>query len=159
MSMNLELARACPTSMMAGEDEEETELFKEALKEADLFIKAFSWCKDVKDIYFCYGVGGVVQIFLFNIDRKSSGGDVIDEWLWVVIGDLPSAYLVADDVTNPHDALAAYCEMMRDWIDAVRAGEGMEDVYQVPVPPTEANASQLSLRLDFLMADILPCMN
>lgn len=49
-----------------------------------------------------------------------------------------------------------YCEVMSDWVDAVRSGGALEDVYPVPVSPTEYNAAKLSKRIDFLRDKILP---
>lgn len=42
--------------------------------------------------------------------------------LWVVAGDLPSAYLVTDaaPTATATAALAIYCSLMQDWVEAVR---------------------------------------
>ena len=46
-------------------------------------------------------IGGVVAVFLFRID----GPPEVDPLLWVVVGDLPTAYLVTDDAPSPAIAL------------------------------------------------------
>jgi hypothetical protein len=143
---------------MAGEDEEETALFEEASMEAVAYLKSFAWCKQIIETYFCFGVGGVVQIFLSHIDRLASDGNVLNEWLWVIVGDLPSAYLVTDDAQSPHDALQAYCDVMQEWIGAVLSSADLSKVYPVTANPTEENASLLSSRIEFLVEEVIPTM-
>lgn len=154
--MDLSKANARPLSQMIGEDTEETELFKRAADEALAYLRSFKWCKSILETYFCFGVGSVVEVFLFRIDRLTSDGKTIDEWLWVVVGDVPSAYLVTDDAVTPGDALQAYCDVMREWVAAVLSKEDLGDVYPVPVDPTEENASHLSTRIDFLVNEVIP---
>ena len=36
--------------------------------EAAVFIRGFSWCRSLKQTYFGLGVGGVVAVFLFEIE-------------------------------------------------------------------------------------------
>lgn len=154
--MDFPKANARPVSQMIGEDTEETELFKRAADEALAYLKSFKWCKNILETYFCFGVGGVVEVFLFRIDRLTSDGKTIDEWLWVVVGDLPSAYLVTDEAESPRDALMAYCDEMREWVRIVLSKGDLRDVYPVGAQPTEKNASLLSKRIDFLESEIIP---
>jgi hypothetical protein len=49
----------------------------------------------------------------------------VDEWLWVVVGDLPPAYLVADDAPGPAAALRAYISSV------TRGDRGLRRVGQV----------------------------
>jgi hypothetical protein len=53
-------------------------------------------------------VGGVVSTFLFRIDAEPN----IDEWLWVVVGDLPSCYLVTDRAS---DGIKASRRTVKSW--------------------------------------------
>lgn len=46
---------------------------------------------------------------------------------WVVVGDLPPAYLVVDDSPTLLEALSTYEELMADWIAAVRDGRSIDD--------------------------------
>jgi hypothetical protein len=156
MIMDLNKAHALPFEEMYGEDVEETTLFKVAAQDAVSFLKSHSWCRDIIEHYFCFGIGGVVELFLFRIDRLSSNGGVVDEWLWVIVGDIPSAYLVTDEAKSPGEALRTYCYVMQEWVEAVFAKKPLSDVYPVAVEPTEDNASQLNVRIEFLLNEIVP---
>ncbi len=98
-------------------------------------------------------VGGVVAFFLVRF-RAPAGGT--DPWLWVVVGDLPSAYFVVDEGSDPVEALEAYCEPMEAWTEAVLASRPLDDVFAVAAQPTEANARALLRRLAFLRAEVIP---
>lgn len=153
--IDLVKVKARPLTQMAGEDEEETALFEEASEEAIAYLKSFAWCEKVIETYLCFGVGGVIQIFLFNIDRSASDGNILNDWLWVIVGDVPSAYLVTDDAQSPHDALQAYCDVMQEWVDTVQSNGDLSQAYPVNADPTEENASILSRRIKFLV-EIIP---
>ena len=75
--------------------------------------------------------------------------------LWVVVGDLPPAYLVTDDVPDALCALRDYIGLMRRWVAAVKAGEPVVDLIPVNAPATLANAEALRIRLDSLEHNIL----
>src|SRR2546429_5374748 len=53
-------------------------------------------------------------------------------WVWVVVGDLPSAYLDAEEAPTPVGALRRHIDIMRRWINAVR-GQGPFDDNVAPV--------------------------
>jgi hypothetical protein len=150
--MSVEMHTVVPVQQRKGEDEGDKRLLDIAFDEASSFIRQFSWCKGVKEAYFGLGVGGVVAAFLFRIVPI----DKNDEWLWVIIGDLPSAYLVTDEASNPSAALRVYCKMMEEWIQSVRDGKSLDDVFPVNVPPTNQNADLLAKRIALLRDEILP---
>jgi hypothetical protein len=156
--IDLVKVKALPLTQMAGEDEEETALFKEASEEAIAYLKSLSWCNNILKTYFCFGVGGIVELFLFQVERLANDGKSVNEWLWVIVGDLPSAYLVTDDAQSPRDALQAYCDVMQEWVDSVRSNGDLSQVYPVNAEPTEENASMLSRRVEFLRDEVLPMM-
>ncbi len=142
-----------PSTQMTGDCPEDTQLLREALAKAHAFISGHAWCTRVREQYFGLGVGGIVSVFLFEIAPER--GD-IDELLWVVVGDLPSAYLVADEARDPAEALAQYITLMRQWISAVNEGGDLSAVYPVAAAATSANAAALEGRLDYLEKDLLP---
>jgi len=94
-----------PLSQMVGGDAEDTKLLSVMAAGAENFIRCFSWCREIREAYFGDGYGGIVAVFLFRIE--SSRTDV-DEWLWVVFGDVPPAYLVTDLAKIPSQALIVY---------------------------------------------------
>lgn len=154
--MDIEKAHARPLTQMVGEDEEESQLFRVAAEDALTYLKSYAWCNSVIEGYFCFGIGGVVEVFLFRIDRQEAGEKTVDEWLWVIVGDLPFAYLVTDVARSPKEALHTYCDLMRGWVAAVLSKGDLSDVYPVAVEPTIENASLLSSRIDFLEEEIIP---
>jgi hypothetical protein len=111
------------------------------------YLRAFAWRQSVEERYFGAGIGGIVAILLFGIvpDRAR-----VDEWLWVVVGDLPSAYLVTDDCKLPSEALEGYIAEMRKWVRLAKAGRTSPAVIPVNVPATAEWAKELEGRLSFL---------
>lgn len=70
--------------------------------------------------------------------------------LWVVVGDIPPAYLRVDADDDPEDALDMYIRMMGAWVDAVEQGKPVDGLIPVNVPPTAEYAEMLGGRLMFL---------
>jgi hypothetical protein len=122
-----------PLEKLFGEGPDETLLLKSMALDAEKFLESFEWCKAIEEKYFGAGIGGVVAIFLFGIVPARSQ---VDEWLWVVVGDLPSAYLVTDDCKVPSEALQGYIAEMRKWVSLAKAGRTSSDVIPVNVPAT-----------------------
>jgi hypothetical protein len=98
-------------------------------------------------------VAGVVAVFLFHFREPIQG---TNEWFWVVVGDLPSAYLVLDNADNPVSALEVYCGLMEDWANAVLENRSLDDVFPVEAKPTPDNAKLLLKRTDFIRTRLLP---
>lgn len=142
-----------PLSRMKGDSRRDTSLLRAMYKEARDYTESFSWCRGVKGAYFGLGVGGVVAVFLFRIEPNKSN---IDEWLWVVVGDLPSAYLVTDVSPTPAAALQTYVREMKKWVRAARSRRSVKELIPVNVPATRSWANRLRRRLEFLERDIVP---
>jgi hypothetical protein len=151
--LELDLKQVVPVEEMTGGDKKDIASLKEMLKEAENYLKSHQWCPEIEKIYFGFGVGDVVAVFLFKFKEKIRG---TDEFLWVVVGDLPPAYFVVDRAPNPKEALEAYCEMVEDWVNAVRNKTSLKDVYPVAASPTEEHAQMLSSRIKLLREDIIP---
>lgn len=141
---------------LSGDDAEDTGLLLEMAVTAREYITAFTWSPPIKAIYLAHGVGGVVGLFLVEFHRKIAKAD--DGTLWVVVGDLPSAYLVVEPDDSPADALERYCGLMEDWITAVRDNGDLSKAYPVAAEPTWENAELLERRVSFLLAEIIPSM-
>ena len=149
---HVDCSRLTAIDEMSGEDEEDTQLLSEMAEEAKLFLRSFDWCKSIHDGWLGWGVAGVVAVFLFKIVPASEG---VDPLLWVIVGDLPPAYLVADEASTPLDALAIYVELMQAWIDAAYQGRSTNDCFPVILAPTSENASALQIRVDFIRQQFL----
>lgn len=151
----IDFDRLTPIAELAGENAEETERLRGMHAEAVRFLSAKQWCTEVEECWYGFGVGGVVAIFLFRIVPAGHA----DEWLWVIVGDLPTVYLVADDAPTPAQALETYIQLMNEWIAAVRTGGSLEDVYPVLAPADREHAEMLAARTDFLGREILPLLD
>jgi hypothetical protein len=138
---------------MRGETDDETALLNADSIRARNFVLQQKWCFGIGEVYFGAGLGGVVSIFLVEIEPLPTG---VDRWLWVIVGDIPSAYLVTDGAANPIAALEEYIELMREWVSLSYSSEASDKVIPVNRTPTPENAALLEKRLDALSKDILP---
>jgi hypothetical protein len=142
-----------PLAQMVGGDDEDTRLLNAMASGAQSYLRSFRWCKDIREVYFGDGYGGIVALFLFWIQPAHEG---VDEWLWIVFGDLPPAYLVTDALKTPSQALEGYMEETLRWVELAKQGKTSEDVIPVNVPATPGNAADLEKRLKFLKEIIVP---
>jgi hypothetical protein len=131
----------------------------ELYDEARAYLTSHRWCAGIRQGFVGIAVGGVVGVFLFHIDPAKTE---VEEWLWIVVGDVPPAYLVVDQAGNPARALDAYISEMTVWVHAVREGESVDEVIPVltrdggaVVEETAENAEMLAGRLEFLEERIL----
>lgn len=136
-----------------GDDEEDTRLLRAMAEEGRQYLTSHDWCPPIRSLYLAHGVGGVVALFLVEFSHKIQGSP--DDALWLVVGDLPTAYFVVENTTSVRAALESYCSIMDDWVSAVRDERNLEEVYPVEADPTEANASELESRLQFLRNEII----
>jgi hypothetical protein len=153
MTNQLPVSGVIPVAAMRGENEEETERLRRMEAEARAFLTGFKWCGGIREFYFGDGIGGVFAIFLAQIEPW---GPEVDEYLWVVVGDLPPAYLVVDDCRTPKAALRGYIGEMRKWVDVAEENGDPANVIPVNVPATPEWAATLRTRLDALEQEIIP---
>lgn len=142
-----------PVGAMTAESEEEKTRLLELGATAERYISGFRWCRGIAARYCGNGIGGVVGVFLFRIVPGAGG---VDEWLWVIVGDIPPAYLVLDGAKSPSQALALYIREMSRWVSAVETGCPADDLIPVNVPATREHAATLRSRLAMLKDELLP---
>jgi hypothetical protein len=72
----------------------------------------------------------------------------------VIVGDLPPAYITVERVPNPASALDSYLGEMAAWVEAVRAGQPVDELIPVEttgggelLEPTAEHAEMLDTRL------------
>lgn len=152
LKITVDMSKVMPAALMRGEDRGETARLKEMLEEASRYIKSFPWCRGVEAAHLGIGVPGVVAVFLFDIVPSS---EEVDDKVWVVVGDVPPAYITAEDSPNPATALDSYIGAMEEWVKAAKAGRSVENLIPVNVAPTAENAGRLESRLRFLDKEIL----
>jgi hypothetical protein len=120
--------------------------------EAVRFLEGHSWCRSVRSGELAFAVAGVLGVFKIALEPARPG---VPSVLWVVVGDLPPAYLVTDDAPDWQSALAAYVDEMKKWVAAVLDGASTADVIPVNVAPTAEHAEMLQGRLDFIQREFI----
>ncbi|MET3577667.1 hypothetical protein ABID19_000682 [Mesorhizobium robiniae] len=147
-----DLGRVSRLPLPAGDPDADDNL-DSALLEARQYLQFYDWGKAIKGEYLGYGAEGIIYIFLFGI---SPGRPDVPQWIWVVVGDVPPAYLPGDDLKTPYEALDGYIGAMEEWVEAARQGKSVADLIPVNVPANPANAEMLDRRLKFLDEKVLP---
>jgi len=135
-----------PVDGVTWDDFEDAAQFSAMLLEAKDFITSKRWCQAVLDMSVGIAEPGVVAVFLARLDVAAEADDV----LWLVVGDLPPAYLVVDDTDSSRDALRTYISLMRDWVAAAGEQRDTSELIPVNVEANPANAEALATRLDLL---------
>lgn len=145
-----------PVTEIKGDDELDTTLLREMFEDAKRYISAFSWCGTVLDCYFGGGIGGIFAVFFFRIHPSDPD---VDSWIWVMVGDIPSAYLPLSDCNSPTEAFRTYIHGMTKWVELARKGQRGTTEQGVPpvnVPATPEWAERLNKKLYGLILTIKP---
>ncbi len=140
---------------MRGEDDAESAELQSMLNDARSYVGGFKWCHGIVEEFWGLGIGGIVSVFLFRILPEVG----VDEWLWVISGDLPCAYIVLDSARSPLQALEIYCCLMEGWIRAVRSQSHIDEEFPVLATASLENATMLEKRIEFLRRDIISRCN
>ena len=132
---------------------EEIKSIIELYDEAKQYLENFDWCASVKKGWFDedFRVYDKIGVFLFEIEPLN---DSIDDFIWVIVGDLPSVYL-DKSVKSGHEALEVYCDLMQDWVDNIRGGKDVTECYPIPADPNLENAELLNNRISFIRRELL----
>lgn len=125
---------------------------REYAEEARDLIESQPWCRQVTAIRLAWATAGILGVFEVDLQPDSPG---VDPTLWVVVGDLPPAYLVLDEAPTWRDALRGYIAEMSHWVHAVKNGLPLDDVIPVDVEPTLKHADMLAYRLSFIEKEII----
>jgi len=122
-------------------------------QEAIFFIKNKKWCKDIEDGFVGLFAEGILAVFKFILVPVTKD---IDKELWVIVGDIPPAYLVIDNAPDAISALKVYVEEMNLWVEAVQNNKETDKLIPVNIKATNENAIDLKNRLDFITNRIIP---
>lgn len=152
MDNPIEFSKLVPVDEYVQTNADERDDIEEFHQSARAFLESFAWSGSVAEAFVGMVFPGIVGVFLF---RQEGARADVDEWLWVVVGDLPPAYLVLDCSPNAATALKSYIFEMRKWVEAVRTGQSLEAVIPVNVPPSQEYAESLASRLEFLEEHVL----
>ena len=129
-------------------------------KMAKEFLQSQPWCSRIRSGFLSHAWEGVLGVFYFELTPSKPD---VDERLWVVVGDIPPAYLVCEDPLDPAKALQSYVYEMRRWTQAVVAKQPIDELIPVcysnssrPMEPTNEIAEMLAKRLDFVELKLIP---
>ena len=137
-----------PTEL-AGEDAEETVALHDLVERAEDFALSMQFCDALKGKWYAFGMAPIFAVFLFYADN-TEGENEIDDWFWVIVGDIPGGIVLSGFADNPEDALRVYIGQHRDWVEAVNIGEPVDNLVPVNIPATREWAEQLEAGLDRL---------
>ena len=123
--------------------------FRALTEKARRFLGGFRWCGGIASRYAGIVIPGVPGVHLCEIVPAEPG---VDDWLWVVVGDLPPAYLTLDDAPNPACAQDGYVGALRERVAAVPQGTPLEESSRsMPIPrrrmPTCSGGAWISWRI------------
>jgi len=152
MQMNLDFSKVKPLDEMVGKNKQETASSQAFAEEAMDYLNEFSWLTGIKNAYFGIGLGDIFAVFLFEIDPAD---EEADDFVWVVVGDIPPAYITCENAPNPATALDGYIDAMALWAEAALAGKSVDTLIPVPVPATKEAGLDLQSRLEFLSEHVL----
>jgi hypothetical protein len=138
--------------LRAGSKDDDAKLIAQMHAEARSFLEYFNWCAEILEEYVGFVYPGIVAVFLFRIRPAREG---VDEWVWVIVGDLPPAYITCEESPNPATALDAYLGAMQEWVDAASRGVPTNELIPVNIAPSRENAERLRVRLNFLDENVL----
>ena len=147
-----------PVELITGDDDEDTALLRRMAQDAEAYLRSFSWCKEVSGSFFGGGVGGIIAVFLFNIRPTRPA---VGSWIWIIVGEIPSAYLPLEDAGSPAEVFKTYLGGMSKWVALAREGrsgtadDGIPPV-NVNVPATAEWAEKLEQRLHSLPLIVQP---
>lgn len=125
----------------------------ELASRARTFLASQPWCARVQQVTPIFVITGVLGVFRCTLLPSHPSADVM---VWVVVGDVPPAYIVHEPGDSWQDALTGYVTEMRRWVAEVQAGRKPgDDIIPVDVVATPQNAEFLASRLDFIQSRLL----
>ena len=158
---SIDFDKLIPAPDFYGEDAEDQALLVEMIERGQRWLTGHRWCDRIAECYVGdVAIGGIVVVLLTHIVPAEPD---VDEWLWLVVGDVPPAYLVTDDLPNPASALDAYVTLVGEWVYAAEHGEDVSELMPLesdvlpgePLQPTPKTAAALRVRLDSIQRLIL----
>ncbi len=137
-------------------DTDDVEGILSLCREAERFVASFDWCRRVRRMYFDRGFR-YAAVFYCKLEARRNA----DPEVWVIVGDLPPAYLDTY-CKNGAEALVLYCWWLDRWAMAVRNGESVEAFMPIvarssyePVTPSLECAEMMENRVAFIKRNLL----
>jgi hypothetical protein len=137
---------------------ENSAAYEQLAADARRFLLAQGWCPGVRCVYFAEGFEHVA---VFYCELVTSPGNPTD--CWVVIGDLPPAYLSTELCKTAIEALIGYVTEMLNVVDAFEKGDDVSELIPLltkdtflPLELTPDVMYMLADRLRFILTRVLP---
>jgi hypothetical protein len=124
----------------------------DAHRKAENYLLGFKWCAGIKDSFLYYSLGKVFSIFLFEIDNSQSAND---NFLWVIVGDIPSMYLDVYGPKSTREVLEDYIRLAEDWITTIQAEKSVDGCFPFNAEPTIELAQLLQIKVSFMKNTLL----
>jgi hypothetical protein len=155
LAAEVDWSHLAPAADVVGDDDAETDAIHDLVDQAVAYLGLQSWCRSVDAVHIGLVVGGIVLVAYVAITAAVDDPE-IPPAVWVVVGDLPPAYIHPDYAADAREVLRAYRAEMGEWVRRVRDDESIDDsVIPVDVDPTSEAADALAARLDLIKRDIL----
>ena len=123
------------------------------------YLESYNWVHKTLNCWIGLGVNSIVAVFLFQIKPTKKG---IDEYIWVVSGDLPNVYIDIESASGNEslidiiEVLDCYIYIVSQWVEAVKSNESVSNCYPLGLEPIKENAENLELKLNFIQNEIIP---
>jgi hypothetical protein len=148
----IEVEKIIPVGLYEPEIEQEKGELLSLSNRAIEELSFYSWCEKIEEVYLGIYTPEIMGVFLVQFQTSDPR---VDPLLWVVVGDLPFAYLVCDNAPNAASAVSGYIQEMKLWVEAAKSGESVVDLIPVNLPATMENAKKLEWRLSLLEEYVL----
>jgi hypothetical protein len=121
-------------------------------EEANTYLLSHSWCKKIIKGMLDRGWSYILGVFYFEIEPAF---DNVPTHVWVIVGDIPPAYIDVKDNPNGACAIDGYVSEMQRWVDHVKHGKSVDNLIPVNAPPSLEYAEMLQTRLNLIRDNIL----
>jgi hypothetical protein len=124
-------------------------------EEAKNYLLGFKWCTEIKNSFLYTNLGSAFCIFIFEILNSQSNED---DFLWVIVGDIPSMYLDIHGPQTTKEVVEDYIGLAENWIGNVKSGKPVDECYSFNAEPTIELAEFLEKRVSFMKNTLLDNM-
>jgi len=116
------------------------------------YLLSFTWCAKIKESFIYTNVGDVFCVFLFEIENTASAED---NFLWVIVGDIPSMYLDIYGPTSTKGVLQRCIDLAEGWIFEVKNGSAVDECFPFNAEPTIELAELLEKKISFMKTTLI----
>lgn len=134
--------------------DEDVDWLRDRSVEAETFLLSHKWCDRIVNGWFDRSWPGLLAVFFFEL--VPTEGSFADKRVWVIVGDVPPAYIDISQCPNGACAIDGYVGAMREWARHVKEGKSVENDIPVNAPATLKYARMLERRLKFMDREIFP---